>query len=49
MKYTKPQILSTVRADVAIQSGNVLANKGNPIHVDQLTMPSTTTAYEADE
>ena len=49
MRYTKPQVLRTVNADLAIQSGMVEANKHNTLQIDTLQRPSTTAAYEADE
>jgi hypothetical protein len=49
MKYTKPQVLTTLNAGVVIQSGNDQASKMSLIVPDQLHTPSTTSAYEADE
>jgi hypothetical protein len=58
MRYTKPNVLATVNANVAIQSGagatatgGVKANnnRDNPLGSNPHLMISTTSAYEADE
>ena len=51
MQYTKPNVLTTVNANDAIQSGTDDATKSNPMFVDSAPhpRPSTTAAYEADE
>lgn len=47
MRYTKPQILTTVRATSSILGQNGTAKLSN--HIDSATMTATTAAYEADE
>jgi hypothetical protein len=50
MKYTKPHVLSTVDAHVAIQNGTGVAHaKGNIVKEDNSDQFSTTGVYPADE
>jgi hypothetical protein len=52
MRYTKPNVLATVRANVAIQSGANGGRKALNIKPDHQSMNlvfSTSGAYEADE
>jgi len=49
MKYTKPHVLTTLNANIAIQSGSDASIKSNPRFVDQVQVKSTTAAYPADE
>jgi hypothetical protein len=50
MKYTKPTVLGSVEARVAIQSMNQNPlTKGHQIVDDAAPARSTTAAYEADE
>jgi hypothetical protein len=51
MQYTKPNVLSTSKADSAIKSG-AHGNIKQSVNADSLNMNvknSTTSAYEADE
>jgi hypothetical protein len=51
MQYTKPNVLSTTKANAAIQTGNGSGAKLG-VQLDsknQIQMNSTTGAYEADE
>jgi hypothetical protein len=58
MRYTKPDVLATVNANVAIQNGTGATetggfkannNRDNPFGANPHLMISTTSAYEADE
>ena len=51
MRYSKPNVLTTVNATDAIQSGTNDSIKSNPMVLDSAPHPrlSTTAAYEADE
>ena len=47
MRYTRPQILTTVNATSSILGVDGTAKLHN--HIDSSTMTATTAAYEADE
>ena len=52
MRYTKPTVITTQRAHVAIQTGANGEAKMHPLnidHRDRVTLNSTSGAYEADE
>jgi hypothetical protein len=58
MRYTKPNVLATAKANVAIQNGTgrtarhlakAGVNMDNPFGSQPLLHISTTSAYEADE
>ncbi len=49
MRYTKPHVLTTLNANVAIQAGTNPQTKSNPTVNDTVFIMSTTAAYPADE
>lgn len=52
MRYTKPTVVTTQKAHVAIQTGANNELKMHPLntdHRDHVTINSTSGAYEADE
>ena len=53
MRYTKPNVLATLDANLAVQTGGDAPNGKNSLQIqDNMTDPnvrSTTGAYEADE
>jgi hypothetical protein len=49
MRYTKPNVLSTVNANLAIQAGSNPQTKSNPTVVDSVQIMSTSAGYPADE
>jgi hypothetical protein len=49
MRYTKPHVLATANANLAIQSTGGSQEKLTPTVNDSKHIKSTTAAYEADE